>query len=148
MGRRVTDGTLVVLHGASSVVIFPTLEALPPWRGPVCLPTGLDHMLVRAQPVAPQPRTLVDRFRWSMRIVACRLTDGHVRLTVALHREVATVVRARHHVVVETALMDQRVARCRRLFRPPDELFVGMMSPLNVSEPVGSRAWGQDTRRG
>jgi len=50
----VTGGTLVVLHGASSVGKITTLEALPPWRGPVCLPTGLDHMLVRAQPFVPQ----------------------------------------------------------------------------------------------
>ncbi len=142
-----TDGTLVVLHGASSVGKITTLEALPPWRGPVCLPTGLDHMLVRAA-LRASARTLVDRLRWSMRIVACRLTGGRVRLTVALHREVATVVRARHHVVVETALMDQRAARCRRLFRPPDELFVSMTSPLNASEPVGGRAWGHDTRHG
>jgi len=132
----VTVGTLVVLHGASSTGKITIVEALRSLVGLACPYIGLDRTLGQAQPFEPQPRTRVDRLRWSMRIVAFRLTDGRVRLTMALHREVATVVCARHHVVVvETALMDQRaLCDAAACFAPLGRVFVGLTPLLDVSE--------------
>lgn len=74
-----------------------------------------------------------------------------MRLAAALHREVATVVRAGHHVVVDTALMDRRALRAAAArFAPVGGLFVGMKPPLAVSErweaQRGDRPRGQVRR--
>lgn len=135
MKQDVPNGKLVVLNGASSAGKTTVAEALRPLFGSSCVLTGFDEILDRTLPFGPESRSGLDRLRRSARIAAFQLTNGRMRLFLALHREVSALVREGHDVVVDTALMERGIlldaARC---FAPLDGLFVGMKPPLAVSQ--------------
>ncbi len=140
-----------MLNGASSAGKTRTADALEPLLRPPCVRTGLDDILDRVRPFGAEPRSCIDSLRRAVRIATFQVTDGPVRLFVAVHREAATAVRLGQDVIVETALMDRRALRDAALqFAPLQGLFVGLKPPLTVSEQWeaarGDRPRGQARR--
>jgi chloramphenicol 3-O phosphotransferase len=139
---------LIVLNGASSSGKTVTGRALVDLLGRSCKLTGLDDILEREQPLGAEVATGIGALSRTLRVLWFQVSDGRLKLFKQLHCEVAAAIESGQHVVVDTALLDNRaLADAAARFAPLGGYFIGMKPPLEISETWergrGDRPTGQ-----